>query len=65
MYHLRSARVTVVLEENLSTLQYASQAASIKNTPVLNLDPKDVASVSHKGLAFRFLTANPYTIKIK
>mmetsp|Transcript_16893 Transcript_16893/g.39294 ORF Transcript_16893/g.39294 Transcript_16893/m.39294 type:complete len:1044 (+) Transcript_16893:93-3224(+) len=28
-------------EENLSTLQYASQAASIKNTPVLNLDPKD------------------------
>merc|ERR1712107_375386 len=28
-------------EENLSTLQYASQAASIKNQPTLNLDPKD------------------------
>jgi len=28
-------------EENLSTLQYASQAANIKNTPTLNLDPKD------------------------
>jgi len=28
-------------EENLSTLQYAAQAASIKNVPTLNLDPKD------------------------
>jgi len=28
-------------EENLSTLQYATQAASIKNQPMLNLDPKD------------------------
>eukprot|EP00444_Apocalathium_aciculiferum_P065100 CAMPEP_0183580390 /NCGR_PEP_ID=MMETSP0371-20130417/145583_1 /TAXON_ID=268820 /ORGANISM="Peridinium aciculiferum, Strain PAER-2" /LENGTH=61 /DNA_ID=CAMNT_0025790959 /DNA_START=1 /DNA_END=182 /DNA_ORIENTATION=- len=28
-------------EENLSTLQYASQASNIKNTPSINLDPKD------------------------
>jgi len=28
-------------EENLSTLQYASQAANIKNDPVINIDPKD------------------------
>jgi hypothetical protein len=28
-------------EENLSTLQYASQAANIKNEPIINLDPKD------------------------
>eukprot|EP00747_Dinoflagellata_sp_TGD_P164372 gnl/TRDRNA2_/TRDRNA2_184233_c0_seq1.p1 gnl/TRDRNA2_/TRDRNA2_184233_c0~~gnl/TRDRNA2_/TRDRNA2_184233_c0_seq1.p1 ORF type:complete len:1112 (+),score=246.06 gnl/TRDRNA2_/TRDRNA2_184233_c0_seq1:41-3376(+) len=28
-------------EENLSTLHYASQASSIKNEPVINLDPKD------------------------
>ncbi|CAE8604311.1 unnamed protein product, partial [Polarella glacialis] len=28
-------------EENLSTLQYATQAALIKNKPVVNLDPKD------------------------
>lgn len=28
-------------EENLSTLQYASQAACIKNEPTLNVDPKD------------------------
>eukprot|EP00931_Biecheleriopsis_adriatica_P021726 TRINITY_DN14128_c0_g4_i1.p1 TRINITY_DN14128_c0_g4~~TRINITY_DN14128_c0_g4_i1.p1 ORF type:complete len:1108 (-),score=233.43 TRINITY_DN14128_c0_g4_i1:30-3353(-) len=28
-------------EENLSTLQYASQAASIKNDPTVNIDPKD------------------------
>ncbi|CAK0884506.1 unnamed protein product [Prorocentrum cordatum] len=28
-------------EENLSTLSYASQAASIKNTPTVNIDPKD------------------------
>ncbi|CAK9030245.1 Kinesin-like protein KIF3A (Microtubule plus end-directed kinesin motor 3A) [Durusdinium trenchii] len=28
-------------EENLSTLQYASQAALIQNEPVINLDPKD------------------------
>lgn len=29
-------------DENLSTLQYASQAASIKNAPKVNLDPKDL-----------------------
>lgn len=28
-------------EENLSTLQYATQAACIKNQPTVNLDPKD------------------------
>jgi len=28
-------------EENLSTLQYASQAANIKNEPTINMDPKD------------------------
>lgn len=28
-------------EENLSTLQYATEAAMIKNDPVVNLDPKD------------------------
>lgn len=28
-------------DENLSTLQYASQAAQIRNQPVVNLDPKD------------------------
>ena len=28
-------------DENLSTLQYASQAACIRNQPVVNLDPKD------------------------
>lgn len=28
-------------DENLSTLQYASQAACLKNAPVINLDPKD------------------------
>eukprot|EP00927_Polykrikos_kofoidii_P065271 TRINITY_DN61052_c0_g1_i1.p1 TRINITY_DN61052_c0_g1~~TRINITY_DN61052_c0_g1_i1.p1 ORF type:complete len:1076 (-),score=159.44 TRINITY_DN61052_c0_g1_i1:136-3363(-) len=28
-------------EENLSTLQYAAAAASIKNNPCVNLDPKD------------------------
>lgn len=28
-------------EENLSTLQYASQAACIKNDPIVNIDPKD------------------------
>lgn len=28
-------------EENLSTLQYASQAACIKNQPSVNVDPKD------------------------
>eukprot|EP00929_Paragymnodinium_shiwhaense_P026928 TRINITY_DN15916_c0_g1_i1.p1 TRINITY_DN15916_c0_g1~~TRINITY_DN15916_c0_g1_i1.p1 ORF type:complete len:936 (-),score=226.83 TRINITY_DN15916_c0_g1_i1:274-3081(-) len=28
-------------EENLSTLQYASQAANISNAPTVNLDPKD------------------------
>eukprot|EP00930_Biecheleria_cincta_P036902 TRINITY_DN2528_c0_g2_i1.p1 TRINITY_DN2528_c0_g2~~TRINITY_DN2528_c0_g2_i1.p1 ORF type:complete len:1129 (-),score=254.30 TRINITY_DN2528_c0_g2_i1:61-3447(-) len=28
-------------EENLSTLQYASQAACIKNQPSVNIDPKD------------------------
>lgn len=28
-------------DENLSTLHYASQAASIKNQPAVNLDPKD------------------------
>ncbi|CAE7828601.1 KIF3A [Symbiodinium sp. CCMP2456] len=28
-------------EENLSTLQYAAQAALIKNEPTINLDPKD------------------------
>ena len=28
-------------DENLSTLQYASQAACIRNQPMVNLDPKD------------------------
>eukprot|EP00434_Breviolum_minutum_P040442 symbB.v1.2.035936.t2/scaffold4956.1/size32453/3 len=28
-------------EDNLSTLQYAAQAAMIKNEPVINVDPKD------------------------
>jgi len=30
------------IEESLSTLQYASQAAQIKNDPVPNIDPKDL-----------------------
>ena len=45
-------------DENLSTLQYASQAASIKNQPQVNIDPKDraIQQLQAKlGAAHRYL----------
>eukprot|EP00913_Durusdinium_trenchii_P009960 g9347.t1 len=38
---LESEWAALEAQENLSTLQYASQAALIQNEPVINLDPKD------------------------
>lgn len=48
-------------EENLSTLKYAEQASSIKNKPVVNLDPKD--RLIHK-LQAQLAAAHAYILKI-
>jgi hypothetical protein len=48
-------------EENLSTLQYASQAACIKNEPVVNIDPKDKLIDHLKG---QLAAAHRYILRI-
>lgn len=48
-------------EENLSTLQYASQAASIKNAPTVNLDPKDKLI---QQLQQQLLAAHAYILRL-
>ncbi|CAE8604302.1 unnamed protein product [Polarella glacialis] len=48
-------------EENLSTLQYASQAASIKNEPSVNVDPKDRLI---QQLEARLTTAHSYLLQL-
>mmetsp|Transcript_57434 Transcript_57434/g.101951 ORF Transcript_57434/g.101951 Transcript_57434/m.101951 type:complete len:943 (+) Transcript_57434:56-2884(+) len=48
-------------EENLSTLQYASQAAAIKNQPSMNVDPKDRLI---KQVEARLAAAHSYLLRV-
>ncbi|CAJ1399954.1 unnamed protein product [Effrenium voratum] len=47
-------------DENLSTLQYASQAACIRNLPAVNVDPKDRMI---QQLEARLATAHEYLLR--